>query len=114
MFNDAIMLLASKGNVKRGARLKQRPNDRLGFNEEKELLSIHKNSFFPLCSLGIALFAAIPCYLLITPKSFSMPNPFFRALPFFLFLLRTLLTFCLAFAKLEARQRTGCRYRSSK
>ena len=86
----------------------------LGYNEEKELLSIHKNSFFPLCSLGIALLAANPCYLPITPKSFSMPNPFFRALPFFLFLLRTLLTFCLAFAKLEARQRTGCRYLASK
>lgn len=46
MFNDAIMLSTSKGNEKRGARLKQRSNDRLGFNEEKELLSIHKNSFF--------------------------------------------------------------------
>lgn len=55
MFNVAIMLSTSKGNEKRGVRLKQRSNDRLGFNEEKELLSIHKNSFFPLCSLGIAL-----------------------------------------------------------
>lgn len=116
MFNDAMMLLASEGNAKRGARLKQRSNDRLGFNEEKELLSIHKDSFF-LFVHWVLLFTRKTLLSFYNTKSFSMPNPCFKALLFFLplsALLRAFFTFCLVLEKLGPRQRTGCRYLASK
>ena len=83
MFNDSIMLLASKGNEKRGVRLKQRSNDRLGFNEEKELLS--KNSqelLFSLCSLGIVLLAATPLLSSYNTKIFQYAQSFLQGVAF--------------------------------
>ena len=81
MFNDAIMLLASKGNEKRGARLKQRSNDRLGFNEEKELLSIHKNSFF-LFVHWVLLFSSKPLLSSYNTKIFQYAQSFLQGVAF--------------------------------